>query len=447
MATRSNPDSWDSNGNLIVPRYGIRIVMLVALLAAAAFCLFTFLGERQWDKHHRPEFLPTRSDPLWVTILWFALLLVPFALSGMLLSRRGEESKAAGAGVGATLFGCGLVAAIAVPFGELLKLYSDPYDSEELIADVVFIACCLWIIVSAFRIAAKASWGVFFLTMAATLICMIVGARFLSSAESALDRQYEQRKREASVELFKPVNDAQHWLAALAGCLILNESIHHDEFPASLDPAQANWWCDAKFAADAMTDYTLRYVPQRDAASGRATDFQLIATPIKVVRGHYALMVDRRGIVFSDPMFGIASPYIRAATAEGRSSEVEELRGNIERYIKENNLKSAPTTLNVQAIGTTYGLEVPRIEDDGARLEIKNYAIYYLAPRSENPSHFALSVQCQSYGRNCLRSYFLDYDGTVHGTGEPRRATANDPPALACEESDARCDGILWPDS
>jgi hypothetical protein len=155
-------------------------------------------------------------------------------------------------------------------------------------------------------------------------------------------------------------------------------------------------------------------------------------------------MVDSRGIVFSDAMWGISSPYIRAATSEGRASEIEEVRGNIDNYMKGNGL-AAPPTLNVEAIGTSYSSQVPSIEDDGRRLEIKNYVFHYLGPKAGNPSRFALSVQCQSYGQNCLRSYFLNYDGIVHATGEGREATANDPPALECEESDSPCKDVVWP--
>jgi hypothetical protein len=198
-----------------------------------------------------------------------------------------------------------------------------------------------------------------------------------------------------------------------------------------------------------VKEYTLSYVPQADSARGRVTDFRLLAVPVKSgIRGRYALMVDSRGVVFSDPLWGISrTAFIRAATSEGRASEIEELRGNIEHYMKEKGMAAAPLTLNAEAIGTTYGFQVPNIEDHhGTRLEIKNYVFYYLAPKGGNPSRFALSEQCQSYGENCLRSYFLDYDGVVHATGEPRQATTDDAPGLECEESDSPCKDVVWPD-
>jgi hypothetical protein len=276
---------------------------------------------------------------------------------------------------------------------------------------------------------------------------MAWGKQSLVDAEYKLDRQNEQRKAQAAIATFEPVVDAQHQITSLADCLLLNRSIHpKDGYPSSLDPPPASWPCDTKIAENAVKDYTLRYVPHEGSASGLVTDFHLIAIPVKKgIRGRYPLMVDSRGIVFSQVTFGISSSYIRAITSEGRASEIEELRSNIERYMNENGLAAAPLTLSAEAIGTTYRFEVPSIEDNGRRLRIENYALYYLAPKVGSPSRFALSVQCQSYGRNCMRSYFLDYDGVLHATGEPRQATADDPPALECEESDSPCKDIVWP--
>jgi hypothetical protein len=96
-------------------------------------------------------------------------------------------------------------------------------------------------------------------------------------------------------------------------------------------------------------------------------------------------------------------------------------------------------------IGMSYGSQVPSIEDDGKHLEINNHVFRYLGPKSWDGSSFALSVQCQSYGHDCLRSHFLDYDGALHATGEPREATTDDPPALECETSDSACKGVVWP--
>ena len=50
------------------------------------------------------------------------------------------------------------------------------------------------------------------------------------------------------------------------------------------------------------------------------------------------------------------------------------------------------------------------------------------------------SGRCTNYAMNCVRSYFMDEKGAVHGTLEPRAATIDDPVVPACESSAAPCD-------
>jgi len=67
-----NPGSGDSDGNLVVPRHGIRIAMGLALVAAGAYWLFTFISEREMRTQNplQPSPFP---ESLWVTILWVAV--------------------------------------------------------------------------------------------------------------------------------------------------------------------------------------------------------------------------------------------------------------------------------------------------------------------------------------------------------------------------------------
>jgi hypothetical protein len=155
-------------------------------------------------------------------------------------------------------------------------------------------------------------------------------------------------------------------------------------------------------------------------------------------------MVDSRGISFAEFALGTSTQYIGAFTGERRLSQIDQLKKNIESYLKDNGLPSAPEALNAQMVGTDFGFEVPTVEDNGMSLRTKNFVTRYFPPKAGDPNRFALSVQCQKYGQICLRSYFLDYDGVVHGTGEPRQATADDPPALECEQNDWPCKDVGW---
>jgi hypothetical protein len=427
-----------------VPLRGIRIALTLALLSAGAFEFFEFLTNKSWHEHHPGPGAGDVPDPLWLSILWVALPLVPWLLSFFLLSTRGLASVVAGAGVAGGFFALMFVAGLAGCVGLAVVFGPTEYFLQREISLLAVVASSLWITVSAVWIG-KEHWTAFLLAAGATVIWAVCGFQFSQSAEYEWDRESQQRKAEASSHVFDAVVDAGHDITSLAGCLILNDSMHpRAGYPPSLDTLPKDWFCETKFATNAVQGYTVRYIPVTDPASGQVTNFHLTAIPLQIVPGHYALMVDSRGIVFSDPMWGISKPYVRAATSEERFSEIGQLGSNIEQYMRDNGLAAAPARLNAQAIGTTYSLEIPTIEANGTRLEIKNYVLYYLPAKVGDRSRFALSVQCQSYGRECLRSYFLDYGGVIHATGEPRQATADDPAALECEASDSQCTGVGW---
>jgi hypothetical protein len=84
------------------------------------------------------------------------------------------------------------------------------------------------------------------------------------------------------------------------------------------------------------------------------------------------------------------------------------------------------------------------VEDGRTRLEARDYETLYFPPKEGDPNRFALSAQCKRYGQICLRSYFVDYDGSLHATGEPRPATADDPAPLRCENASSECEDIIW---
>jgi len=165
------PDLWDSDGNVLIPLHGIRIAMGLALGTAGAYWLFTFIAEREMHTTNplQPSGFP---DSFWVTILWVALPLMPFIASVVLLSTRSQGGIAAGAGIGAALFLCSLLFSIAALLGFLLTSGPIPYALPLAVSNLIFSASSVWVIVSAFRIAYKAGWGMFFLTLAAALVGM-----------------------------------------------------------------------------------------------------------------------------------------------------------------------------------------------------------------------------------------------------------------------------------
>ena len=97
-----------------------------------------------------------------------------FLLSGWLLSRHSEEAIAAGAGVGVGLFLCSLLFSVAAALSLVVSFGPTPYAVPRGLLSLAFSACSIWIIVSGFRIASKAGWGIFWLALSATLIGMTV---------------------------------------------------------------------------------------------------------------------------------------------------------------------------------------------------------------------------------------------------------------------------------
>ena len=206
MMTGPDSSSWDSEGNLLVPLHGIRIALGLSFLAACVFCVFTYLGDKQWHDRN-PGDSGEFVTPPWIWGLRIALVLVPFVVSALLLSTRGEHSKAAGAGVAFALFSSGLLLGIAGFLNLFLAISPDPYPLPDFVAILTFLASSLWIVVSAIRIG-KVSLGLFFLALVITAVCLIWGNHVLDDKVYKLGRQHEQQKSQAAIELDAPVERA-----------------------------------------------------------------------------------------------------------------------------------------------------------------------------------------------------------------------------------------------
>jgi hypothetical protein len=166
----------------------------LSFFAAVEFLWFGYLADKQWHAQHPGGGADSFVIPLWMSVLRIALPLLPFILSALLLSSRSEISKAAGAGLAFALFSSSLLFAIAALFSMFFMQFSPiAYGLQELIAILAFLACSVWIVVSALRIG-KGSWGIFFLMVVATAVCMIWGNHALDAMTYKLDRQHEQRK-------------------------------------------------------------------------------------------------------------------------------------------------------------------------------------------------------------------------------------------------------------
>jgi len=449
MVTHANPASVAARKSRPGTLPELRLALITAGVAGGAlayFLLSTRTWDEEWQKQHPGSMGSGPPTPLWISILWVVLPLVPYLLASFLLWTRSLLCAATGAGVAGGLFLFIVMLSPAMFLGSLVAfgMSRAPSGGEVAVALLGFIAASIWGAACARRMKDLHRMA-FLIALFATVMYLICGLKFLKNHEYQQNRQVNEQKADAEIVRMKPAGNAQRTITSLAVCLETNHSANPSAgYPSSLDPPPANWTCATKFATDAVEGFTFSYTPQTHAKSRRVTDFHLAAFPLYVDVSSRAFMVDSRGISFAELALGTSTQYIGAFTGERRLSQIDQMKKNIDRYLKDHGLAAAPDALNAEIVGTDFGFEVPTVEDNGMRLRTKNFVTWYLPPQAGNPGGFALSVQCQRYGQVCLRSYFLDYDGVVHGTGEPRQATVDDPPALECEQNDWPCKDVGW---
>jgi hypothetical protein len=420
--------------------------MVLALAAAGTSLYYMQTAQKVADQLH-PDALKSVPDPTWISVLWAALPLAPYLLSLVLLSTRRAASVTAGAGIAGGLFAGFLMLSPGMGMGLFLGfgLSQAPYFFQTAISLLVFLAISICVVIAAVW-TGKVNWIVFFVAAGATFVCVISGFRSLRNAQYEFHRADEQQKQADEFYRHRPPPvGARQNLMYLASCLFRNHFTHLESpYPPEIDP-QTRWGCDTRFGVNTVPDFKLSYTPQTDPASGKVVDFQLVALPRrKGVANHSPLMIDRRGIVFvKDPWAENVKPKIMATPGDGGSSQIDVLKGNIERYMKEKNGGVAPAMLTAEIIGA-FPYETPSVDQSGTYMETKNFSYVYLAPKPGAPNQFGIIAQCQSYAENCLRSYFLDYDGVIHGTAEPRQPAREDPPALDCEIVPSECKDVRW---
>jgi len=449
MSGPHNPPAPKTNTATLESRKSkLRIALIAAFATACVF--FFFFGSSVALQHDRQQGQP--SPPMWVFLLGAGFFLAPYIISWFLLSRREQQSIATGAGVACAFFGAFVLvspyAFMAMFLFVGMSAWNGPPDRGLMAAGVtllVYMVISLWIVWSAFKIG-KIQWNAFGVAVGVTAFYVYFGFQSLNLTAYRGQRAAEQKKVQADMELYKPAILARETIIGLTACLLRNHMLHPEaEYPAMLNPRPADWTCETKFATDAVPEFTLAYEPQKDASSGRVTDFQLTAMPGKKgIRGREPLLIDSRGVVFVDYPWEMenVTAKVMVMPSDLSNSQIDSLKYSLDRYIKDKGNGLAPTTLNAEIAGAGY--ETPISEGGRMRLEARDYETLYWPPKAGDPSRFAISAQCKRYGEICLRSYFTDYDGSLHATGEPRPATADDPAPLRCERGASECEDMIW---
>lgn len=402
-------------------------------------------------QHERARGAGFGSEPAWAWLLSGAFVLIPYVVSFALVSIRRYETIAAGAGVAAVFFG---ITVLVSPYLLLVMFLLVGVSAGDHGPDGVLIAAgvlllaylgiSLRIVWSAFRVG-KVRWNAFLIAACATGLYVYAGYHQVASATIMGQLRAQRQQQQSDTDLYKPVILARQLMLALTACLLRNHMQHPEAgYPTSLESPPLGWTCDTQFEKSAIEDFTFDYTPQSAANSAIVTDFRLVAVPLaKGVRTREPMMTDSRGILFSYYPWEIenARAQVMVVDTDFEHSQIDQLQRNIEQYANANNAGTAPAQLNSQI--ARLGYEIPTIDEGGMRLMTRDFETLYVAP---SPAHkgFSLSVQCKSYGQNCLRSFFLDPPGVIHGTGEPRRATAQDPALPLCERVLVACPDVDW---
>jgi hypothetical protein len=187
--------------------------------------------------------------------------------------------------------------------------------------------------------------------------------------------------------------------------------------------------------------YALSYKPVRGLAAGKAQTFQLEAHSEGGWFNHAdPYIADSSGIIYGRTQFAVRAmggsegamvlPDVRRCVERPASAEQNLDADGIVRDLQ-NSCPYRPGQWENQG-----GVVVFRMADNTGYV----VEMHLVLTDGQPALKISGSGRCANYAMNCVRSYFMDETGAVHGTPEPRPATMDDPVVPACEASAAPCD-------
>jgi hypothetical protein len=439
-------------------RIGIRIGFLLGFAAVYAFTHFYQTAPATLHDRARSYLPPT---PGWLIGVECAFLLCPFlAAFVLLLQKRNQTLTASGAGIAFGLFGCFLLLSPFVLLSLFLYLglsanqmtsAADPGLKHAALALVALVGISAWIVLCAI-LNGKNQMSVFCIAVVATVIYLSIGWGKLRTTEYHVGQQQQRAAETLNTVTVQTYFGAHRVLARLAGCLIEYQAANSNAgFPASLDALPRDTHlpdgtvCDVSgVAPNSVPGYTFTYTPQHNSSSGSYTDFRLVAMPLKKGSPHVDPMaVDRRGRIFAYTGWAVTdrqpdfTPQLVASPDDLNASQLLSLRSEIRSFVQ-NNGGQPPAMLS------SLGWLAAKNASDPEKMRVGPYQLQYI-PNIRSENGYTLAAVCQSYGVDCLRSFYVDQDGETHQTAEPRPATYNDDLIPDCEKFAQTCLDIDWP--
>jgi hypothetical protein len=425
----------------------IRIAMILALLI---FLRIEYLIQSTVGRDAQNRGLTMSRFDKFLPDIFF---LVPFLIAFILLSWvRNRIIVSCGAGIAFALFFAALLSSVGMVLQVFVwaGLSKDPLLGEALLWAVVFIPVSLSIVV--FAAGHRQSSPAFPVGIVLTFMYIGIGFPKIRLREFRAGQKQEQARVARVQGSMNTYRGAQRAVSVLTGCLIeFRASKAGGEFPVSLEDLPRDLKrpqgvaCDPAMARPgAVSNYTFTYTPEQDA-SGKRANFRLLAMPAQKVPGMDPILADGRGVVFTytgwaappGPNF---SPGIIETPNDFSASYLFGFRMQV-RIFMQNNGGNPPESFAKISWEQWAG----NATDDPNVRRVGVYEIQYIPPTSQDPTRYAVSSTCKSYGEGCLRSFLLNYDGEAHQTSEPRAATPQDPLIPDCDKYAQTCRDIDWP--
>jgi len=382
-------------------------------------------------------------------VLSYIFVLLPNFIAFVLITWGNKQKLIAdGAGVALALFGAfvlispGALAMVFVWAG----LSQNPMLLTALGVLVALILVSAWVVWCAIRLM-KNSLPAFLTGACLTAFYLYTGYPAVRLKEFRSQQHAEEVHTAKMLNFAEAHATAHKAIASLTGCLIQSQAAQpKHEFPASLSEIPQGPGCDANLVKPgAIPYYMLVYTLRRDPA-GEVVDFQLSAIPIKKGLGDVKpILSDKRGIIFVYELWFATDqaetlqPLIAEEPDDFVASSVFALRFEISSFMKNSGDGRPPSSLSQLRPATPR----EKAADPDSR-RVDPYVLKYSTSR-DSGLRYAISADCQSYGNRCMRSFYLDYDGDVHQTAEPRSATAQDPLIPDCDKFAQTCHDVDWP--
>ena len=434
------------------------LVVLRLLLSTYILLMMRFA----WLLNHAEKWDAPPQGPLLI------LCEFPALIAAYYIASANRERSVRGAGM---IFGMGIVSLALVPPLYLfagLTIWDTQNRFRNLVALQHFLPICLLaflcLSVCAFR-QGKGNRRFFWIGSGLgagyiVLALVLIVATSVRGSGSEKEKKVYQANAPGFITNGNTDGLAVAQVRALTACLIRHRYLHPGEgFPASLEAIEPDWNCSLTATDPGMVPgFWLFYSPLKQSFSGSASDFRMESVPSEKGSGN-PVASDKRGEIIT--FFGLSATAeqkrlanltghfsVQTIDSDGQANALYTVRNGVRQFMHDHNLEVPPHSLDGVPIDLKW---IQNCEDDEVATTrlIQGtwrwpcYTVTYSPGSDTSPASFAISTTCASYGQGCLRSFFLDYDGTVHATAEPRPATAQDPELEPCETHEV-CSDPIW---